>query len=257
MAAAASQWSRQELLIALSLYCQMPFGKMYARNPDIVAVAERIGRTPSALAMKLTNFASLDPEIRSTGRRGLANASAADKAIWDNMQLDWERFAVEVDRAITAAGLEDRLESSTGPTSEDERDDYVGLERRVEAVGRVGQQFFRRAVLSAYDYRCCITGLAVPSLLLASHIVPWKVDPSNRLNPRNGLCLSALHDRAFDAGIITISEDLRVQTSSRVSDDAFYRLAVSAFDGRPITIPGKFRPSSDFLRYHRESIFLG
>ena len=79
--AADYNWTRRQLLVALNLYCQMPFGKMHASNPVIVSVSDQIGRTPSALAMKLTNFASLDPEIISTGRRGLANASVADKDI--------------------------------------------------------------------------------------------------------------------------------------------------------------------------------
>ena len=75
-------WTRQQLLVAFNLYCRMPFGKMHSRNPEIVKYAELMGRTPSALAMKLTNIASLDPAITSTGRRGLEGASAADKAMW-------------------------------------------------------------------------------------------------------------------------------------------------------------------------------
>ena len=72
---------------------------------------------------------------------------------------------------------------------------------------RVGQRLFRDAVLTAYNARCCITGLAVYRLLVAGHIMPWREDPSQRLNPANGLCLSALHDRAFDIGLITIRPD--------------------------------------------------
>lgn len=69
-------WSRNQLLIAFNLYCQMPFGKMDSRNPEVIKYAGIIGRTPSALAMKLSNIASLDPEITSTGRSGLKGASS-------------------------------------------------------------------------------------------------------------------------------------------------------------------------------------
>lgn len=72
-------WTRQELLIAFGLYCQIPFGKLHSRNPDIIKYAELIGRTPSALAMKLTNIASLDPVITSSGRKGLSSAQRVSR----------------------------------------------------------------------------------------------------------------------------------------------------------------------------------
>lgn len=93
-------WTRQQLLIAFSLYCQIPFGKLHSRNPEIIKFAKLIDRTPSALAMKLTNIASLDPEITSTGRKGLRSASSTDKAMWNEMQKDWENFALESNQAI-------------------------------------------------------------------------------------------------------------------------------------------------------------
>lgn len=83
---------------------------------------------------------------------------------------------------------------------------------------RVNQQFFRDAVLSSYQQSCCITGINIPSLLVASHIKPWcKSDPrTERTNPRNGLCLNGLHDRAFDQGLITVLPDYTVRVSSKL-----------------------------------------
>ena len=92
-------WTRPQLLVAFALYCRTSFGRLHARNPEIIRIANAIDRTPGALAMKLVNIASLDPEITATKRRGLVNASASDRAMWDEMQEDWERFAVESDRA--------------------------------------------------------------------------------------------------------------------------------------------------------------
>lgn len=207
-------WSRNQLLVAFSLYCQMPFGKMHSRNPEIIKYAVLIGRTPSALAMKLTNIASLDPSITSTGRRGLEGASAADKAMWQEMQDDWNSFAIEAQQAAMVFG--ETADSSTeveGDFPSNEVVDYTGREKVTSTMVRVGQNFFRRSVLSAYNYHCCISGLAIPQLLVASHIIPWRVDYANRLNPRNGLCLSVLHDKAFDVGIITIAEDMTVKVS--------------------------------------------
>ena len=71
------------------------------------------------------------------------------------------------------------------------------------------------AVMSAYNGRCCITGLSLSGLLVASHIIPWSHDRDNRVNPRNGLLLSALHDKAFDTGLITIKDfDMTVRVSA-------------------------------------------
>lgn len=254
---AKTGWTRQQLLVAFNLYCQMPFGKMHSRNPEIVKYAELIGRTPSALAMKLTNIASLDPATTSTGRKGLEGASATDKTMWQEMQADWGRFAIEAQQAASTFGAVTEVESSVGDTMPDETTDYAGSNKIVLTTTRVGQNFFRRSVLSAYEYRCCITGLALPKLLVASHIVPWRNDEANRLNPRNGLCLSMLHDKAFDVGIITITEDMTVKVSRKQASNAdqFFDAALFAYDGKPITLPEKFRPHREFLAYHRQHIF--
>lgn len=249
-------WTRQELLVAFGLYCQMPFGKLHKQNPEIIKIAGLIDRTPSALAMKLTNIASLDPEITSTGRRGLTGASAADRAMWKEMNSEWENFALDSEGAIHSV-----LQGSGADDSEDESppeyQDYSGTDRIVQTKTRNGQSFFRGAVLSAYNYRCCITGLSIPKLLVASHIVPWRIDSVNRLNPRNGLALSVLHDKAFDLGMITINEDMTVQVSKkefRVSDE-FVVTALKSYDGKSIELPDKFRPDEDFLDYHRQNVF--
>lgn len=81
---------------------------------------------------------------------------------------------------------------------------------------RRGQQFFRQSILNAYNIRCCITGIAVPRLPVASHIKPWNQFPDHRLDPRNGLCLSTLHDAAFDSGLITLDNQYRVVLSQRL-----------------------------------------
>jgi putative restriction endonuclease len=254
-ASTRSGWTRQQLLVAFNLYCRMPFGKMHSRNPDVIKYADLIGRTPSALAMKLTNIASLDPAVTSTGRKGLEGASATDKAMWEEMQADWGRFAIEAQQATSDLGASAELQAdASGDPVPDEIVDYIGINKSVQATIRVGQEFFRRAVLSAYDYKCCITGLAVPRLLVASHIVPWRSDPKNRLNPSNGLCLSVLHDRAFDVGIITIAEDMTVRVSRKYANNAdrFFRSALLAYDGKSIAQPEKFRPHAEFLANHRK-----
>src|SRR5687768_16439398 len=90
-------WTRDQQLIALRLYMRTPFGKLHGRNPDIIELAERIGRTANALAMKACNFASLDPLFRQTNRKGLSGASESDRAIWSEFAGNAEQIAAEAE----------------------------------------------------------------------------------------------------------------------------------------------------------------
>ncbi len=210
--------------------------------------------------MKLGNIASLDPAITTTGRRGLPNPSANDRKMWAEMQEDWEAFAVETWRAVEAVQPDTddlKLQNLAQPEPNSQGD--LGGERLATTRARIGQDFFRCALLSAYRGRCCITGLVTPELLIASHIVPWRADRANRVNPRNGLLLSALHDRAFDSGLITIANDMTVRVGSGLANegDSFFAEAIGAYDGRPIELAEKFQPEREFLDYHRDEVFRG
>ena len=209
--------------------------------------------------MKMGNLASLDPAITSTGRRGLRAASANDRAMWEEMTGDWERFAVECEQALLATEAVPESSVEVEQAVPDYDDLPVGGNRAVLSTTRIGQRFFRAAVMSAYNEQCCITGLAIPQLLIASHIVPWQHDTSNRTNPQNGLLLSSLHDRAFDVGLITINDDMTVRVSREhaATGGEFFSTAIADYEGRRIRLPEKFAPHQDFLAYHREHIFQG
>ena len=128
----------------------------------------------------------------------------------------------------------------------------------VHTTARIGQAFFRAAVLSTYSAQCCITWWSMPKLVVASHIVPWRIDRLGSVNPRNGLLLSALHDKAFDIGLITIEDDMTVWVSRKhsVRNDRFFSDSIELYDGQPIRQPEKFRPDKELLAYHREHVFL-
>ena len=256
-----TNWNREDLLVAFSMYCQIPFGKLHSRNPEIIRVATLLDRTPGALAMKLVNFASLDPSITSSGRRGLGNASRADAAIWEEFNADWECAILESESQLHL------LEKKKGKLAETVQSDasdldeasYVGMTKEVQTQVRIKQSFFRKAVLSSYKQRCCITNISESRLLVASHIVPWKSDANNRLNPRNGLCLSVLHDKAFDRGLITLSDEFRVKVSPalrRYDGEPFIRDTLLAIEGIQIFLPERFLPDLAFLKRHRDEVFL-
>ncbi|AZI41661.1 HNH endonuclease [Deinococcus psychrotolerans] len=242
-------WTRLETLVAFEFYLVTPFGKFHRSNPEVIKLAEKLERTPSALAMKLCNLASLDTSLAATG---LVNVSQLDKSLWQEMESDWESFFEEIKSASMSL-----LPDSLPLESADSNMSCEGLERAVMSQARVGQMVFRRAVLTAYDQKCCISGLDIPLLLRASHILPWAKDKANRLNPMNRLCLSSIHDQAFDKGIITISEDWRLRVSPLYKDvkQGFFRSTFLEFEGIRITLPKRFIPNQEFLTFHRDNIF--
>ncbi|PKO92551.1 MAG: restriction endonuclease [Betaproteobacteria bacterium HGW-Betaproteobacteria-1] len=253
----AERWTKEQLKLAFHLYCQLPFGRLHSRNPEIIELANLIGRTPGAVAMKLVNFASLDPAITLTGRTGLGNAGALDKEVWAEFHADWEKLAMECE--ILRRNLDHGQ-----PVVEDESDDllvpedFSGETRRVVTEQRIKQNFFRRAILSSYRGRCCMSGLSDSRLLIASHIVPWSKDKANRLNPSNGLCLSAIHDKAFDKGLITLDNDLRIIISDDLKrrKESFLQSVFIPLEGRHIELPERFTPDIEFITRHRAEEFI-
>jgi len=253
---ATNRWKKEQLKLAFHLYCQLPFGKLHQRNAEIIKLANMIGRTPSAVAMKLVNFASLDPAITGTGRSGLGNASSMDREVWEEFHADWEKLAVECEllRRNLNAGVPmvDEADEQLVP------EDFTGETKKVITEQRIKQNFFRRAVLSSYHGRCCMSGLSEQRLLIASHIVPWSKDKANRLNPSNGLCLSAIHDRAFDKGLITLTDDFKIVVSDEIKrrDEHFIKSVISPLHGRQIELPERFMPSVEFISRHRTNLFV-
>lgn len=252
----SGNWTREQLKLAFHYYCQTPFGKLHSRNPEIIKLASLIGRTPSALAMKLSNFASFDPSITSTGRKGLKGASSLDREIWDEFHADWDRLVVECEQ-LRRYIMRQRAPLDETFTETDDNiatEDFTGETRKVFVEQRVKQAFFRRAVLSSYRGRCCISGVSETKLLVASHIVPWSKDKTNRLNPSNGLCLSAIHDKAFDTGLIALSDDFRVilADSIRKRNEDFIKKVFLPIENKLIEMPERFAPNLEFLAYHRQ-----
>jgi putative restriction endonuclease len=251
------RWTKEQVKLAFHLYCQIPYGRIYGRNQEIIKLAKIIGRTADAVAMKMLNIASIDPAITSTGRVGLGNASALDREVWNEFHSDWERLAVECQL------LRQQLDKNATENLETESDelvpeDFTGETRQVIIEQRIKQSFFRRAVLSSYQGRCCMSGLSEPRLLVASHIVPWSKDKANRLNPSNGLCLSAIHDRAFDTGLITLTDDFKVVVSEELKrrNEPFIKEVLLPLNGRTIEPPERFAPQAGFITWHRNELFI-
>lgn len=250
-------WTRDELLLAFNLYCRTPFGRLHRNNQDIIELASIIGRTPSAVAMKLVNFASLDPVHQRRDVRGLHNVSRSDREIVQEFLSNWEHLAFESEQAHSRLAPT----SPDNPYGKPEPNIPVGPtdeERIVRA--RTVQRFFRDVVLASYENRCSICSLSVKELLNASHIIPWSNNVARRADPTNGLALCSLHDRAFDRGLLTVGADLQVVVAPSLKIDEppmVHQVALIAIEGKPIALPHRFSSDPAALRFHRENVFLG
>jgi len=195
--AARVPWPHDELVIACGLYFTLPFGQMHSRNPKIVEVARLLGRTPSSLAMKLVNFASLDPAHKARGVRGLAGHSRSDERVWTEFHDNWDELTVLSETKLQ--NLEAGTKEPAAQKPDRHEPEYLPRDVPTEATATVTVRtmpaFFRKVVLAAHNSKCCITGNPVEDLLVASHILPWSDFPQQRLNPKNGLCLAAHFDR--------------------------------------------------------------
>jgi hypothetical protein len=252
----------------MNLYCKLPFGKFHKGTFEVIELAKMIDRTPSAVAMKpsavamkpsavamkLSNLASLDPFHAERGVKGLSAASKGDREVWAEFHQDWESLGAESERLL----IQKTSELTT--THEDNPAIFEGDTESVRlSKVRLGQQFFRNSVLASYDMSCCVTEIAIPTLLVASHILPWSDYPNERVNPQNGLCLNSLFDRAFDRGLITFDEELKLVFSKQLRDaepQASIKQHFLPYEGKKLRKPTKFAPIDKFLSTHREKIFV-
>lgn len=259
--AAGRRWTRDELFVALNLYHKLTFGQLHARHPAIVALAEKLARGANSVAMKLCNFASLDPALKLRGIRGLEGASALDRTVWTEFHADLNETVPASEEALRALfGADEQAELEVLPK------EGIRIRRRrpggpTEAMTQVkqrrGQEYFRDAVLNNFGGRCGVTGLAIRELLIASHILPWGSHPEQRLDVRNGLSLSRLHDAAFDRGLIAFDDNLRLLLSGRLKAELSQRSVAdnfAAYAGEALRLPDDaVLPEPSFLSKHRST----
>ncbi len=250
---AKNNWTRDQLLLAFNLYSQIPFGTIHRRNPRVIELARHIGRTANAVSYKLSNFARLDPALKARGIKGASHGSHGEELIWDEFKSSPETLAFESQEAMARLTGKGVAEFSDVTVDDLPRE---GKEREVIVRQRVNQQFFRRRILGAYRGACCITGLNIEPLLVASHIVPWSEAKEHRLNIRNGLCLNALHDKAFDRHLLWIEDDWKVRVSPKLRERKARRPLVGAewllsADGTSLRLQKEFTPDQALLAQHR------
>jgi len=201
--------------------------------------------------MKACNFASLDPAL---DRQGLGNVSKADRELWEQFQQDSGAIVTQAESVFSSLDQTETSEIRSLDFTVPSGNSETVREVRVRCV----QRFFRQAVMVGYGYRCALSGLNTPDLLIASHIIPWKDDEKRRADPTNGIALNALYDRAFDQGYIAFDADYRVLISSRLHEEMKGNKAVDELfniEGKQLMLPDRFLPDSVAITYHRDNIY--
>lgn len=245
-------WTREETLAAFNRYWHIPYGRLDRKNPEIIALASLLRRTPSSVSRRMCNFAYLDPAVSQTG---LTHASKLDEQIWEEYHAAPADLIFESEKA--AAAFNEQTVEERADVEADIVNIPEGKDRERLVKARVNDGFFRRAVFSSYRNQCCITGLATRTLLNACHIVPWSANIREGLNPRNGLCMNVLHHKAFDLGLLTVTPAGVVKVSPRLIESALSERAafVVECNGDKIEMPERFRPERKFLEYHNREVF--
>jgi putative restriction endonuclease len=229
---------------------------MHHGNPDVIHLASVINRTPGSIAMRLGNFASVDLYHQQRGIGGLPGGVKQCQPIWDEFIDHKEELIFESER-ILAEKEHLTIESKYADILM-EVQHLKGETKIREVKTRVNQHVFRQIILGIYSGKCAITGIDIPDLLVASHIVPWSQNEEERLNPENGICLSALYDRAFDKGLIGITEGHSIIVSQELRKKetrGYYQTYFAFLQGAKITVPDRFKPRKEFLQYHLDSVF--
>jgi putative restriction endonuclease len=249
-------WTRDELILALNLYLKLPFGKLHSGTPEIIHLANLIGRTPSSVAMRLNNFASVDPYHKERGIVGLAGGKKQVEPIWNEFMQNKEELVFESERILAEKEhieLEKKFSDSLIGTEH-----LKGEYKLREVRTRVNQNVFRQIVIANYSGKCAITGIDIQDLLIASHILPWSKNENERLNPENGICLSALYDKAYDKGYIGIKESFEIILSDILKKkykEPYHSKFFAHLEGAKIILPQKYFPNKKFLQYHMDVIF--
>lgn len=126
----------------------------------------------------------------------------------------------------------------------------------VEVRPRLGQSSFRVLVTDAYQRRCAITGESTLMALEAAHIIPYSGEGGHDV--RNGLLLRADFHRLFDAGLVSVTPDLRVKVSRRIKEEWFNGKVYYRLDNEPLSvvpIHPSMRPDPDRLDWHYRNRF--
>ncbi|MDD7381567.1 MAG: HNH endonuclease [Bacillales bacterium] len=263
------KWNEEEITLCLGLYYLYSSG-VVSFDEGTIALGKLLGRTKGSVGFKLGNIANCD-----NPNKGFANINKLDLVLFkkyvdniDNLFLNIKKILMQesyisLDSSILLKNNPycnndyDSLVEETLVGKDDSPISYIGEDKESIVRVREKQWAFRTALLTNYDRTCCISGIKTPQLLVASHIVPWAVDKTKRLDPANGLLLNPILDKAFDQGLITFHpEKHSLIISDKIKDEKTIEY-LSSFENCVLANPKHISaiPTKENLQYHNDVIF--
>lgn len=221
MATVRKNWSREEFILVMNLYTKLRYGQFNYRNIEVIKLANLIDKTPGAVAFKLVHLSRQDPKHKDRVK-GLANPGKNAIEIYHAFENNWAEMLYESELLLAKyqnKTIEDIFigKEALKKISADILTDKQGIDMERLVKTRVNQSLFRQVVINNYSTNCAVCGLDVESLLVASHIIKWSENHTQRLNPENGICLCNIHDKAFEVGYIGIQNDYKIILSKELN----------------------------------------
>jgi putative restriction endonuclease len=127
----------------------------------------------------------------------------------------------------------------------------------VLVMQRLGQGAFKLLVVDAYDRKCAVSGEKALPVLQAAHILPVAKGGQHRVD--NGLLLRSDIHALFDRGYVTITPQGQFRASRRLKTDYDNGEPYYAFEKASVALPAvkSERPSSEFLQWHNDAVYMG
>ncbi len=263
MATDRTHWTREEFILVMNLYTKIRYGQFNYRNSEVIKLANLIGKSSGAVAYKLVHLSSQDPYHKNRGIKGLDNPGKNAIEIYNEFRNNWDEMLYESEvllakyqnKTIEEVYLEkEEIKKITSDVLAGKQGNDV--QRLVKT--RINQSLFRKIIVSNYSNTCAICGLNIENLLVASHIIKWSENQSQRLNPENGLCLCNIHDKAFEVGYIGIQNDYKISVSKelhQIKDKETYTALFERHENQSIILPDKFYPNILFLEEHIKTTY--
>ncbi|PJM74118.1 restriction endonuclease [Bifidobacterium primatium] len=239
--------------MAFVLYIRLKPSEMDDTGRDVQQLAKSLHRTPNAVTLKIMNIAANDANRVATGRKGMSHGSKLDRSIWEDYAERGSSLVEEGLLLLTNTVQQQYVNPEFFKLASSFK---MGGERAVEAQRRINQDYFRKILIENYQGRCCLTGIGINQLLIASHIKPWADSTDlEKTAAANGLLLNAFHDKAFDNGLMTIDDDYRMRVSPAVRHSEVNDTWLWAYDKQEIELPQVNPPSHEFIEYHNKHVF--
>jgi putative restriction endonuclease len=244
-------WSYLETALCLKVYLESGRKVPTKTFPGIIELVNLTSRTADSIILKMANFRSLDDSVDS---KGMAHVSELDRIIWSTLEKSPRKLKEIWDESVSNPSTKTKISNRDISIVFDPVKTGVA---RNSVDTRIGQEAIRSLTLRNYGYACSFCGLDYPDLLMASHIIPWGERSDTRGVLSNVICLCAIHDRAFDRGLLTIDDNYKILVSTKINKYAETKAIFTEISGKKISLPKDKRmvPDLQFLKYHRSEIF--